>query len=174
MAIMIKYKVKEVATDLDVATKDVISVLKTKLGSDKKAMTTLTEDELNFIFDYYTQKNAVSDLSAYFAVREDAIRKKEEEAEQRRAEEKKRREEAKNRLRPESTKKQTADQPAATQQPKPKVDKTAEIDLKSEIKSKRGSRRSTSARSRRTAAPQSARQSASVWSVSRRSAAPRR
>ena len=88
MAIMIKYKVKEVATDLDVATKDVISVLKTKLGSDKKAMTTLTEDELNFIFDYYTQKNAVSDLSAYFAVREDAIRKKEEEAEQRRAEEK--------------------------------------------------------------------------------------
>ena len=130
MAIMIKYKVKEVATDLDVATKDVISVLKTKLGSDKKAMTTLTEDELNFIFDYYTQKNAVSDLSAYFAVREDAIKKKEEEAEQRRAEEKKRREEAKNRLRPESAKKQTPEQPAAAQQQKPKVDKTADIDVK--------------------------------------------
>ena len=141
MAIMIKYKVKEVATDLDVATKDVISVLKTKLGSDKKAMTTLTEDELNFIFDYYTQKNAVSDLSAYFAVREDAIRKKEEEAEQRRAEEKKRREEAKNRLRPESAKKQTPEQHAAAQQQKPKVDKTADIDLKSEIKSKRGTGR---------------------------------
>ncbi len=141
MAIMIKYKVKEVATDLDVATKDVISVLKTKLGSDKKAMTTLTEDELNFIFDYYTQKNAVSDLSAYFAVREDAIRKKEEEAEQRRAEEKKRREEAKNRLRPESAKKKTPEQPAAAQQQKPKVDKTADIDLKSEIKSKRGTGR---------------------------------
>ena len=141
MAIMIKYKVKEVATDLDVATKDVISVLKTKLGSDKKAMTTLTEDELNFIFDYYTQKNAVSDLSAYFAVREDAIRKKEEEAEQRRAEEKKRREEAKNQLRPESAKKQTPEQPAASQQQKPKVDKTADIDLKSEIKSKRGTGR---------------------------------
>ena len=141
MAIMIKYKVKEVATDLDVATKDVISVLKTKLGSDKKAMTTLTEDELNFIFDYYTQKNAVSDLSAYFAVREDAIKKKEEEAEQRRAEEKKRREEAKNRLRPESAKKQTPEQPAAAQQQKPKVDKTADIDLKSEIKSKRGTGR---------------------------------
>ena len=141
MAIMIKYKVKEVATDLDVATKDVISVLKTKLGSDKKAMTTLTEDELNFIFDYYTQKNAVSDLSAYFAVREDAIRKKEEEAEQRRAEEKKRREEAKNRLRPESAKKQTPEQPAAAQQQKQKVDKTADIDLKSEIKSKRGTGR---------------------------------
>ncbi len=140
MAIMIKYKVKEVATDLDVATKDVISVLKTKLGSDKKAMTTLTEDELNFIFDYYTQKNAVSDLSAYFAVREDAIKKKEEEAEQRRAEEKKRREEAKNQLRPESAKKQTKEQ-APVQPQKPKTDKTAEIDLKSEIKSKRGTGR---------------------------------
>ena len=39
MAIMIKYKVKEVATDLDVATKDVIAMLKDKLGVDKKAMT---------------------------------------------------------------------------------------------------------------------------------------
>ena len=134
MAIMIKYKVKEVATDLDVTTKDVITVLKTKLGADKKAMTTLTEDELNFIFDYYTQKNAVTDLSAYFAVREDAIKKKEEEAEQRRAEEKKRREEAKNQLRPESAKKQTKEQ-TPSQPSKPKTDKTAEIDLKSEIKS---------------------------------------
>ena len=140
MAIMIKYKVKEVATDLDVTTKDVITVLKTKLGADKKAMTTLTEDELNFIFDYYTQKNAVSDLSAYFAVREDAIKKKEEEAEQRKAEEKKRREEAKNQLRPESAKKQTKEQ-TPSQPQKPKTDKTAEIDLKSEIKSKRGTGR---------------------------------
>jgi len=140
MAIMIKYKVKEVATDLDVTTKDVITVLKTKLGADKKAMTTLTEDELNFIFDYYTQKNAVTDLSAYFAVREDAIKKKEEEAEQRKAEEKKRREEAKNQLRPESAKKQTKEQ-TPSQPQKPKTDKTAEIDLKSEIKSKRGTGR---------------------------------
>ena len=100
MALMIKYKVKEVATDLDVTTKEVISVLKDKLGTDKKAMTTLTEDELNYIFDYFTTKNAVSDLSAYFAVRDKAIEQKEEEAAQRKAEEKKRREEAKNQLRP--------------------------------------------------------------------------
>ena len=140
MALMIKYKVKEVATDLDVTTKEVISVLKDKLGTDKKAMTTLTEDELNYIFDYFTAKNAVSDLSAYFAVRDKAIEQKEEEAAQRKAEEKKRREEAKNQLRPDSAKKAPVEaQPA--QPKKEKVDKTADIDLKSEIKSKRGTGR---------------------------------
>ena len=144
MAIMIKYKVKEVAADLDVATKDVIAVLKENYGTDKKAMTALTEDELNFIFDYFTQKNAVADLSAYFAVRDNAIKKQEEEAQRRREEEKKRREEEKKRreeekdkLRPDSAKKSGREQ-APAEPKKEKVDRTADIDLKSEIKSKRG------------------------------------
>ena len=147
MAIMIKYKVKEVATDLGITTKDVIAVLKQYCGSDKKAMTALTEDELNVIFDYYTQKNAVADFSAYFAVRDNAIEKQKQEEEQRRAEEeqrraeeKKRREEEKDKLRPESAK-QAAKAPAPQPQKKEKTDKTAEIDLKSEIKSKRGTGR---------------------------------
>ena len=146
MAIMIKYKVKEVATDFDVATKEVVAVLKEKLGVDKKAMTTLSEDELNFVFDYFTQKNAVADFNAYFAVREQAIKQQEEEAEKRREEEKKRRAEEKlrreaekDKLRPESAKKSGKEQPAVQQ--KKKVDRTAEIDLKSEIRSKRGTGR---------------------------------
>ncbi|HBE15053.1 MAG TPA: translation initiation factor IF-2 [Ruminococcaceae bacterium] len=138
---MIKYKVKEVATDLDVTTKEVVSVLKEKLGVDKKAMTTLNEEELNFIFDYFTQKNAVSDLTPYFAVRDQAIKQKEEEAAKRKAEEKKRREEAKDQLRPDSAKKSTKAQNIPAQPKKEKVDRTADIDLKSEIKSKRGTGR---------------------------------
>ena len=134
MAIMIKYKVKEVATDLDVTTKEVITVLKEKLGVDKKTMTALNEDELNYIFDYFTQKNAVSDLSAYFAVRDNAIKQQEEEAAKRKEEEKKRREEEKDKLRPESAKKSGKEQTKPEQPKKEKVDKTAEIDLKSEIK----------------------------------------
>ena len=141
MAIMIKYKVKEVATDLDVTTKEVITVLKEKLGVDKKTMTALNEDELNYIFDYFTQKNAVSDLSAYFAVRDKAIKQQEEEAAKRKEEEKKRREEEKDKLRPESAKKSGKEQTKPEQPKKEKVDKTAEIDLKSEIKSKRGTGR---------------------------------
>ncbi|MBQ6336533.1 MAG: translation initiation factor IF-2 [Ruminococcus sp.] len=148
---MIKYKVKEVAGDLDVATKDVIAVLKEKCGVDKKAMTTLSEEELNILFDYYTQKNAVADLSDYFAVRDNAIKKQEEEAQRRKEEEKKRREEAKEQLRAKTGKQENKEQKPQNQQaqPKPqpqqpkkeKVDKTADIDLKSEIKSKRGTGR---------------------------------
>ena len=141
MAIMIKYKVKEVATDLDVTTKEVVSVLKEKLGVDKKAMTTLNEEELNFIFDYFTQKNAVSDLAPYFAVRDQAIKQKEEEAAKRKAEEKKRREEAKDQLRPDSAKKSGKAQNIPAQPKKEKVDRIVDIDLKSEIKSKRGTGR---------------------------------
>ncbi|WP_316631484.1 translation initiation factor IF-2 [uncultured Ruminococcus sp.] len=141
MAIMIKYKVKEVATDLDVTTKEVVTVLKEKLGVDKKAMTTLNEEELNFIFDYFTQKNAVSDLAPYFAVRDQAIKQKEEEAAKRKAEEKKRREEAKDQLRPDSAKKSGKTQNVPAQPKKEKVDRIADIDLKSEIKSKRGTGR---------------------------------
>ena len=140
MAIMIKYKVKEVAADLDVTTKEVIAVLREQLGVDKKAMTALNEEELNFIFDYFTQKNAVDDLSAYFAVRDNAIKKQEEEAAKRKEEEKKRREEAKDQLRPDSAKKSGKEQKTARPK-KEKTDKTAEIDLKSEIKSKRGTGR---------------------------------
>ncbi len=148
MAIMIKYKVKEVATDLDVTTKEVIAVLKDKLSVDKKAMTTLSEDELNYIFDYFTQKHAISDLAPYFAVRDEAIKKQQEEEEKRIAEEKQRREEEKQRreaekdkLRPDSAKKAGKQQQQPVQPKKEKTDKTAEIDLKSEIKSKRGTGR---------------------------------
>ena len=139
MAIMIKYKVKEVATDLGVTTKEIVKVVKDYCGSEKKAMTALTEDELNVVFDWFTQKNAVADFAAYFAVRDHAIEKQQEEAEQRKAEEKKRREEMKDKLRPESAKKACKVDEAQPKKQKP--DKTAEIDLKSEIKSKRGTGR---------------------------------
>ena len=49
---MIKYRVHEVAKDLGIASKEVIALLKDYLNEEKKHMTALTEDELNFIFDY--------------------------------------------------------------------------------------------------------------------------
>ena len=206
MAMMIKYKVKEVATDLNVTTKDVITVLKEYCGSDKKAMTALTEDELNVIFDFFTQKFAVADFSAYFAVRDTAIEKQQQEAEQRKAEEKKRREEEKDRLRPESAKQNAAKTAPAQPQPqkKEKTDKTAEVDLKSEIKSKRGTGRivdtgaaevnvdrynqkyddlaldkvrnenNMSSKKQKINQKSKQRPSASAWIASRRSARPRR
>ena len=66
---MIKYRVHEVAKDLGIASKEVIALLKEHLGEEKKHMTALTEDELNFIFEYYTQKNEVENFDEYFSAK---------------------------------------------------------------------------------------------------------
>lgn len=64
---MVKYRVHEVAKDLGVASKDIIALLKEKLGVEKKHMTALSSDELSFIFEYFTQKNQVENFDNYFA-----------------------------------------------------------------------------------------------------------
>ena len=68
---MIKYRVHEVAKDFGVTSKDVISLLKEHLNVEKKHMTALNEEELNFIFEYYTQKNQVVNFNEYFALKDE-------------------------------------------------------------------------------------------------------
>ena len=53
MAMMIKYKVKDVAADLNVSAKDVIAVLEKHCNVSKKTMASLDENELNVVFDYF-------------------------------------------------------------------------------------------------------------------------
>ena len=138
MAMMIKYKVKEVATDLNVAPKDVIAVLEQYCNVTKKTMTALDENELDVVFDYYTQKNAVENFNDYFAVRDKAIEKAEQAEIQRKQEEKRKREEAKDKLRPESAKKSNKPVEAKKEEkPQPKKEEKV-VDLNSEIKSRRG------------------------------------
>ncbi|MDD2955134.1 MAG: translation initiation factor IF-2 [Oscillospiraceae bacterium] len=64
---MIKYRVHEVAKDLNVPSKDVITLLGEHFDTPKKHMTALTEDELNVVFEHYTKKEAVESFDAYFA-----------------------------------------------------------------------------------------------------------
>ncbi|MDO4748182.1 MAG: translation initiation factor IF-2 [Eubacteriales bacterium] len=136
---MIKYKVKDVAADLNVSAKDVIAVLAEHCNVTKKTMTALEENELNVVFDYFTQKNAVENFNAYFAVRDKAIEKAEQEVIERKAEEKRKREEAKDQLRPQSAKKANKPQPQTESKPQPKAEKVEKVvDLESEIKSRRG------------------------------------
>ena len=78
---MIKYKVHEVAKDLGVQSKAVSDVVEKYCGSVKKSMTALEEEELNVVFDYFTQQNAMENLNSYFAVRDTAIEQKAEKAE---------------------------------------------------------------------------------------------
>ena len=74
---MIKYRVHEVAKDLGVASKEILALLKEKLGEEKKHMTALNEDELDFIFEYYTQHNQVENFDKYFASKNDVDKKEE-------------------------------------------------------------------------------------------------
>lgn len=64
---MIKYRVHEVAKDLNVPSKDIITLLGQHFDTPKKHMTALTEEELNVVFEYFTQKNQVENFDAYFA-----------------------------------------------------------------------------------------------------------
>ena len=62
----IKYRLHEVAKDLNVPNKEIIELLEKYFGETKKHMTALTDDELNVIFEHYTQKNEVESLTPYF------------------------------------------------------------------------------------------------------------
>lgn len=73
---IIKYKLNEVAKDLNLKSKDIISLLKEHLDITKRQTATLEESELNYIFEYYTQENEVESLDDYFASREDKYTKK--------------------------------------------------------------------------------------------------
>lgn len=64
---MIKYRVYELAKDLEVASKDVINAIRECLGDEKKHMTALDAKEIDVILEYYTQNNQVKNFDEYFA-----------------------------------------------------------------------------------------------------------
>lgn len=64
---MIKYRVHEVAKDLGVPSKEVITLLKDYTGEERKHMTALSDEELNIVLEYYSQKNQVESFDEYFA-----------------------------------------------------------------------------------------------------------
>ena len=66
---MIKYRVHEVAKDMNVPNKEVLDILAKYVKEPKKHMTALEENELDIVFDKFTQDHAVKDFDAYFATR---------------------------------------------------------------------------------------------------------
>lgn len=63
----IKYRVHEVSKDLNVPSKEVIDLLANYSDTPKKHMTVLTDQELNIVFDYFTQHNQVESFDPFFA-----------------------------------------------------------------------------------------------------------
>ncbi|MBQ8598706.1 MAG: translation initiation factor IF-2 N-terminal domain-containing protein, partial [Oscillospiraceae bacterium] len=66
MAMNNKYKLGDVAKDLNVPTKDLVDLL-SSADNEKKRTTTLTAEELNLVFETYTKKNSVDNFNSYFA-----------------------------------------------------------------------------------------------------------
>ncbi len=65
---LVKYRLKEVATDFGVTPKDIAEVMGKFFERPKSNTQVLTEEELNVIFDYMTQTHQISSLEAVFAV----------------------------------------------------------------------------------------------------------
>ena len=81
----IKYKLHEVAKDFNKPSKDLAEVLNKRFPEpQKKSMTALSPEELDYVFEYYTQNNQVENFDAYFAMQPapKPAPKKEEKAEE--------------------------------------------------------------------------------------------
>ena len=76
---MIKYRVNEVARDFGVPGKEIIKLLEQYTGTTKKSQTALEENELDIIFEHYTQAHQEDNFDRYFAVAAEAEKKREEE-----------------------------------------------------------------------------------------------
>ena len=61
----IKYKVSDVAKDLNVPAKQIVDLLAQKGGEVKKTGANLTEEEVNLVFEHFTQANSEPSLDAY-------------------------------------------------------------------------------------------------------------
>ncbi len=65
---LVKYRLKEVATDFGVTPKEIADVMGKFFEKPKSNTQVLTDEELNVVFDYMTQTHQISSLAVVFAV----------------------------------------------------------------------------------------------------------
>lgn len=135
-----KYKLSDLARDLKLPANDIIDCLAGRYGA-KKASAMLTPEEVNYVLEYYTQKNQVDSFDGYFAYRPGRSRQEQKRqsahAENKNNDRRKNRQNAQNREAGASAAAQTqpkaeqpvsepASQPEETKIPVPAVEPTAE------------------------------------------------
>lgn len=117
-----KYKLNDLAKNLNVTVADINAVL----GGDvvRKPNTVLTEEELNLVFEHFTQANAVESFNDYFASADEPDEKPAEKAAEAKKEEKKPAEKkAPAKPAPKQEEKKPAQKPAAAKQEKKQPEK---------------------------------------------------
>ena len=70
---MIKYKLGDLAKDLNMESKDIADMIKEQFNTVRKPAAVLTEEELNFVFEKVTRDNSVPNFEKYFASKNDPI-----------------------------------------------------------------------------------------------------
>ena len=65
---LVKYRVKDVATDFGVTPKEITEIISKYFEKPKSNTQVLEDNELNVLFDYLTQHNQITSLEQVFAV----------------------------------------------------------------------------------------------------------
>ena len=65
---LVKYRLKEVAADFEVAPKVIVEIISKYFEKPKSNTQVLTDDELNLVFEYMTVNNQIQSLEQVFAV----------------------------------------------------------------------------------------------------------
>ena len=88
---LVKYRIKEVAADFGMQSKDIMAIVEKYYEKPKSNSMVLEDDQLNVIFDYLTQNNQIESLeqvfAAAFAAQAEREKKAAEEREKKAAEE---------------------------------------------------------------------------------------
>ena len=74
-----KNKLNEVAKNLNISNQELIDFIKDKLDVVKKPTANITNDEMNYILEHFTQNNQVDSFDAYFASKNAPKQEKKEE-----------------------------------------------------------------------------------------------
>ena len=119
-----KYRVNELAKDLNIPVSEITDVVQEYFGVQKKSQASLSEDEMSVVLEKYSQSNQVKNFNSYFA---SASKPKTEKKEEKPAEKPAKKAEKK----PESNKE--ADK-AEKVQAKPETKTEAKPEAKPEIK----------------------------------------
>ena len=61
-----RYKISDLAKDFNMSSKDIIALVASLTGEEKKSSAVLIEDEIAMVFDALTKQNSVKSFDAYF------------------------------------------------------------------------------------------------------------
>ena len=119
-----KYRVNELAKDLNIPVSEITDVVQEYFGVQKKSQASLSEDEMSVVLEKYSQSNQVKNFNSYFASASKPKTEKKEEKPAKKAEKK-----------PESNKEaDKAEKVQAKPEAKPEIKTETKSEAKHEIK----------------------------------------